>query len=280
MKPNKKKVRRFQEGGFSAEQEEWLGGADRTDPYILARMRSAVPDKPEKSPMGDDSPAGKTAYGEENELPEVASAPKTSKATTKPAAKPMAKPAAKPAAESPAEYKARMDSLVKKQGLERFTPEEAIIGGGAGKLLQMAGKKLASKLAAGRTKTYTQAEFDAMTPKLSGPSASSKTPALPSPTPKLPYDKAGAKARSRADRAETRDVEMKRGNARNYGIDPDAPGSASALDALRRNIGDGEFTMKKGGKVKAKTSYKSGGSVKSSASRRADGCAIRGKTRA
>jgi len=35
--------------------------------------------------------------------------------------------------------------------------------------------------------------------------------------------------------------------------------------------------MKKGGKV---SSYRSGGSVKSSASKRADGCAVRGKTRA
>ena len=38
--------------------------------------------------------------------------------------------------------------------------------------------------------------------------------------------------------------------------------------------------MKKGGKVKAKSSYKSGGSVKaSSASKRGDGCAIKGKTK-
>ena len=40
-----KKVRKFAEGGFSKAQEEWLGGADRTDPIILARMRDAVPDK-------------------------------------------------------------------------------------------------------------------------------------------------------------------------------------------------------------------------------------------
>jgi hypothetical protein len=39
------KVRRFKEGGFSAEQVKWLGGADRTDPHILRRMRNAVPDK-------------------------------------------------------------------------------------------------------------------------------------------------------------------------------------------------------------------------------------------
>jgi hypothetical protein len=41
-----KKVKRLKEGGFTKEQEEWLGGADRTDPYILARMRKAVPDAP------------------------------------------------------------------------------------------------------------------------------------------------------------------------------------------------------------------------------------------
>jgi hypothetical protein len=42
----KKKIKRFQEGGFTKEQEEFLGGADRTDPYILARMRSKFPDAP------------------------------------------------------------------------------------------------------------------------------------------------------------------------------------------------------------------------------------------
>jgi hypothetical protein len=41
------KTRRYDDGGrtFSAEQEAWLGGADRTDPYILARMEKAVPTK-------------------------------------------------------------------------------------------------------------------------------------------------------------------------------------------------------------------------------------------
>jgi hypothetical protein len=283
----KKKVRKFQEGGFSAAQEEWLGGADRTDPYILARMRSAVPDKPKadlkENLSGSEELRDETGMvskirrnTETGDLYSTENAP-----TPKAVAKSTVKPAAKPSAPTmPAEEKARMENLVKKQGLERVTPEEMLIGGGSLKVLRTAGKKLADKIAAGRTKTYSQAEFDAMTPKLSGPSASSKTPALPSPTPKLPYDKSGALARKRADRAETRDVEMKRGNAKNYGIDPDAPGSASALDSLRRNIGDGEFSMKKGGKVKANMSYKSGGSVRSSASKRADGCAIRGKTRA
>jgi hypothetical protein len=62
----KKKMKKFAKGGFSAEQEEFLGGADRTDPYILARMRAAHPDT---APTVDDSPAGTSGYGEENETP-------------------------------------------------------------------------------------------------------------------------------------------------------------------------------------------------------------------
>jgi hypothetical protein len=54
-----KKTRRFQDGGvadedFTADQLKFLGGADRTDPYILARMRSKFPDKPKaKTPEVD-----------------------------------------------------------------------------------------------------------------------------------------------------------------------------------------------------------------------------------
>jgi hypothetical protein len=267
----KRKMRKFSEGGFSAAQEEWLGGADRTDPYILARMRSAVPDSPEKSPMGDDSPAGKTGYGEQNELPQSETVTRITASKTPAKTVTAPKKPAGPTPETPEEYKARMEGLVKKQALERVSPETALIGGGGLKLLQTAGRNLASKIAGNRGLN------EYVVPKLAGP----KTPALPSPTPKLTYDKAGAMSKKRADRAAARDVEMKRGNAKNYGIDPDAPGSASALDSLRRNIGDGEFAMRKGGtvKAKAKTTYKSGGSV-SSASKRADGCAIRGKTRA
>jgi hypothetical protein len=46
-----KKMKKFQDGGtadenFTPEQLKFLGGADRTDPYILARMRKAAPDAP------------------------------------------------------------------------------------------------------------------------------------------------------------------------------------------------------------------------------------------
>jgi hypothetical protein len=54
MKRPVKKVKRFdgEEGSqvFSEAQEKWLGGADRTDPAILARMRKAVPDEPKAAP--------------------------------------------------------------------------------------------------------------------------------------------------------------------------------------------------------------------------------------
>ena len=54
-----KKVKRFQEGGvadenFTADQIKFLGGADRTDPYILARMRSKFPDAPKAAAKADD----------------------------------------------------------------------------------------------------------------------------------------------------------------------------------------------------------------------------------
>ena len=49
---NKKKggkIKKFADGGFTAEEEKYLGGADRTDPFILARMRSALG---ERKPQG------------------------------------------------------------------------------------------------------------------------------------------------------------------------------------------------------------------------------------
>lgn len=41
------KVKKYAAGGavFSDEEKQWLGGADSTDPFILARMRSALGDK-------------------------------------------------------------------------------------------------------------------------------------------------------------------------------------------------------------------------------------------
>lgn len=80
----KKKMKRFEEGGLSTEQEEWLGGADRTDPIIMARMRAAVPDAPTKA----------STYGEQDEMPEVKT--EALKNIVKTASKPKAEPKAEP----------------------------------------------------------------------------------------------------------------------------------------------------------------------------------------
>lgn len=197
----KRKVRKFQEGGFTPEQEEWLGGADRTDPYILARMRKAVPDKVTKTTeVGDDSPAGKSGYGEQNELPEVTTVKKT--VTSVSAPKTPAKTTTAPARSQ--EETDRLAALEKKQALINVSPEDYIPGVGMVKGLL---KKGLTRLMKPGMKTYTPAEYEAMVPKLG-----------------------------------------------------------------RENL---KLGMKKGGTVKKMAS---GGKV-SSASKRADGCAIKGKTR-
>jgi hypothetical protein len=182
----KKKIKRFQEGGFTEEQEEWLtrGGQspDRTDPYILARMRSAVPDKPQakesfetktgknenisedireramRSVRADDSPAGKTSYGEQNELPEPIkkSVTKTTVAVTKPDTKSTA-----PA--MPADEKARIDKIREKQKLDRVEPEGYIPGPRMIANLLKSGANLLGKK---KLREYSMDEFEKMTPKL------------------------------------------------------------------------------------------------------------------
>jgi hypothetical protein len=144
------------------------------------------------------------------------------------------------------------------QGLERVTPETALLPGGSLKVLSAAAKKLAA-------------------PKM----AKYSQEALPAPTKRLTYDKAGAVARKRAERAEARKSEMLKENARRYGLDEDSPGYEAAAGAVRKNLGGKDFAFKKGGAVKKAMPMKkiaSGGSV-SNPSKRADGAAIKGKTR-
>jgi hypothetical protein len=199
----KKKVKRFQEGGFTEEQEEFLGGADRTDPYILARMRSKFPDKPQakesfetktgrnanisddvrekamRSVMADDSPAGKTSYGEQNELPEPVkrSVTKTTVAVTKPETKSTA-----PA--MPADEKARLEKILEKQKLGRVEPEGFIPGPRMIANLLKSGANLLGKK---KLREYSMDEFEKMTPKLGRESLKlTREPA------KLPMKKGGA----------------------------------------------------------------------------------------
>ena len=177
-----------------------------------------------------------------------------------------------PTAEELANYKPP-SKLTKKQQIEKEidsikpTAEQtqkgleaaSVMAGGVGlKGLQA----LAKKLAAPKLAKYSQ-------------------DALPAPTKRLPYDKAGAVTRAREARAAARQEEMLKENAARYGLDPKAPGYEAAAGAIRKDLGGKDFSFKRGGKVKAKAPMKkmASGGMTSKASSRGDGIAQRGKTR-
>lgn len=203
---------------------------------------------------------------------------------------------------------ARRKQMEKDQAIERIYPEEMLVGGPSLKALQNVAKKMAgtgAKKAAesGGSRAVSTAVDDGVTflgksgrrqvggfDELPAPAAKSIADgtrkatsgeagkkSLPSPTKRLAYDKAGAIAKRRADRASKRRDEMLDENAKNYGLDPKAPGYEAASGAVRKELGGKDFTFKKGGKVKS-MKMSSGGST-SPASKRADGIATRGKTR-
>jgi hypothetical protein len=221
----KRKMRKFADGGFSTAE----GENKMIDDDVRARaLRSVAP---------DDSPAGTTGYGEQNDLPETKTVTKTKTSIT----------ASKPKGESADEYKTRMEGLTKKQALERVIPEE-MIGGGAGKLLQMAGKKLAGKIAAKRE-------------------VNRKTSEGFSPTEAL------------AAREKVKTDELIKKAQRQTRI-PKNISKAEQEARKERYLSTGPMEDAFGTGSQFKRGFKSGGSVKSSASKRADGCAVRGKTRA
>jgi hypothetical protein len=205
----KRKVRKFAEGGFSAAQEEWLGGADRTDPYILARMRSAVPDEAKPISRDFDTTDSATPSMDLPAAPVTKTVSQSKVSVTKPKSSWDDNSKIAPMPESPSENKARMEGLIKKQALERVEPENYVPGPGMlkGMLKSVVNKGL---------KTYTAKEIADMAPKMIG------------------------------------------------------------RESLKLGREPLKLGMKKGGAVKKMSS---GGKVKS-ASSRADGCAIRGKTRA
>jgi hypothetical protein len=239
----KKKMRKFSEGGF----ETKIGKNSNIDEDTRARaMRSVMP---------DDSPAGTTGYGEQNDLPETKTVTKTTVSKA---------PAVKLAPPMPAEEKARIEGIQKKQELIPVRPEEMLVPGGGGvKALQVAGTKLASKIAAERTaKEAAQAAVKKQTRR--------------SEEGFNPSEAMDALKPTRTRTIKGKDVPVRQGK-------PNFSGTAD-------NVGVKTITNKSGKKIPVKKqkedagdggsgAFKRGGSV-SSASRRADGCAIRGKTRA
>jgi hypothetical protein len=241
----KKKAKRFQDGGvadenFTAAQLEFLGGADRTDPYILARMPKAVPDKkPMNSEMGDDSPAGKSGYGEENEMPT------TTKVTKTPAKTTATKPSVKPVTVKTKEVVVEKEEPKKSVGRDIRNEKQKAAGEEPSFLRGTKGYNLSD--ITGKIKAMLPEGSDRRTEKQKAageePSFLRGTKGYNLPDFKMPE---GSDRRTEKQKAAGEEPSFLRGT-KGY------------------NLSD--FKMKEGGKV-------------SSASKRADGCAIRGKTRA
>jgi hypothetical protein len=159
----------------------------------------------------------------------------------------------------PAAEKERIANIGKKQALERVAPEEALIGGGSGKLLQMAGKKLSSKIASDRA---AKQAAEAAVKKQTRRSEEGFDPA----------DALAAREKVKTD-------ELIKKAQRQTRI-PKNISKAEQEARKERYLSTGPMEDAFGTGSQFKRGFKSGGSVKSSASSRADGCAIRGKTRA
>ena len=227
----RRKMRKFVDGGFSTAE----GKNKMIDDDVRARaMRSVMP---------DDSPAGTTGYGEQNEMPEIKAAAKTtSKTTTK----------STPKTESREENQERMESLVKKQALERVEPENYIPGAGLAKgmLKKVAnmGVKRTAKEAAEKNATRKSSEGFSPTEALAAKE-------------KIKTDELIKKAQRQTRIPKNISKEEQAARKERYlstGPMEDAFGTGSQF----------------------KRGFKRGGSVKMSASKRADGCDVRGKTRA
>lgn len=171
-------------------------------------------------------------------------------------------------AETSPEAKERRRAKEKEQALEASRPELDIAGGVAGGGLKTIAKLAKGLANRGGAKTAAK-QLERVEPTLA---KEAEQLALPAPTKRIGYDKAGAKAAERSARAESRNAEMLKENLNRYGMTERT--SPDAINAVRKNLGMGRGyeVMKKGGAVKK---YASGGAVSS----RADGIAQRGKTR-
>jgi hypothetical protein len=234
----KRKLRKFSDGGFStAEGENKMIGDD-----VRSRAMKFVEDASEES-RDIGAPVTRSAAKSTSKVSQTVAPPKAS------------------ATAMPAEEKARMEAMVKKQALERVEPE-AIIGGGGVKALQVAGTKLASKIAADRTARATKEAAEAATKKATRKSEEGFDP----------KDALAAREKVKTDELIKKSQKQTRV--------PKNISKAEQEARKERYLSTGPMEDAFGTGSQFKRGFKSGGSVKSSASSRADGCAIRGKTRA
>ena len=257
------KKKKFANGGPSYENNIRDGGTSFIDEFEKSRAKVKTDEeKPRfETKEGENEMISKIPgirerakkFVESGGKEESKPAPKATlapKAMPKPAAK--AEPKNTPALPLSAEEKARMEKIGKKQALENVSPEDYVTPGG---ILKAGLKAITNR----GLKTMSREAFEAAAPKLTGPKPTS-TLSLPAP-----IDKNAAIIKARADRAAMRNESMRQQNQ-----DAGPAGRARATGAPYDYVpaaGDLRPDFKSGGKVK-------------SASSRADGCAIRGKTRA
>jgi len=249
----KKKLRKFAEGGFQTKMGRNEGAS--IDDDVRARAMKSVEglDGIKGSDIADETGTVKGSikrneYGDLYDSAMKATPKVTSKATPKATAAPA----------MPAEEKERIANIGKKQKLEGVYPEE-MIGGGGVKLLQVAGTKLAGKIATDRA--AKQAAETAV-----------KKQTRRNEEGFDPADALAAREKVKTD-------ELIKKAQRQTRI-PKNISKAEQEARKERYLSTGPMEDAFGTGSQFKRGFKSGGSVKSSASSRADGCAIRGKTRA
>jgi len=259
----KRKMRKFADGGFATAEGE---NKNISDDIRARAMRSVMP---------DDSPAGTSTYGEQNDMPETKSITKTTVSKTAPKSswdddsKIPAMPDSPRKVETPAENKARMEGLLKKQGLERVEPENYVPGPGLLRnILKNTGKAALNTIErkALPSPKSSVPQLNAPTPRLSAPKGSAETPRLPAPK---------AEVLTAAEKKEVSGMKSR------INKNDDAETVVRARAAIARSKDNDKASKSVRARAnKALEGMKKGGVVRSSASRRADGCAIRGKTRA
>jgi hypothetical protein len=240
-----KKIKRFQEGGFTKEQEDFLGGADRTDPYILARMRSKFPDAPKAAAKADSG-----------ELRDETGALSKMRRNTETGELYSTETSVKPASKSTSSAESKKPVTVKtKEVVVEKTKEEP-------------------KKPAVSEKQKAAAAEPSFLRGTKGYNLSDITGKIKSMLPE------GSDRRTEKQKAAGEEPSFLRGT-KGYNL-PDfkMPEGSDRRTEKQKAAGE-EPSFLRGTKGYNLSDFKKGGAVKSSsASKRADGCAIRGKTRA
>jgi hypothetical protein len=241
----KKKVKRFQDGGvadenFTAAQLEFLGGADRTDPYILARMRKAAPDAPKETAKQRET--FNTTEGQNKNISDETRARAMRSVSVDEA------PAAKPKKTSPVKAAPAKVEVTKEVVVEKAKDEP---------------KK---QKAAGAEPSFLRGT--------KGYNLSDVTDKIKSMLPE------GSDRRTEKQKAAGEEPSFLRGT-KGYNLPKFKMPEGSDRRTEKQKAAGEEPSFLRGTKGYNLSDFKKGGVVKSSsASKRADGCAVRGKTRA